>query len=99
MASIGSVTASFCGIPIAALWATYNERKSYQRLYVSGSSESMCAPLVNVNHFLFVPVKCETNAGQCPPVCSSSNWHAMNVGTLILCTNVTGSSASAIDGL
>src|SRR5438874_7377015 len=86
-------------LTIGALWATYNERKSYQRLYVSGSSESMCAPLVNVNHFLFVPVKCETNSGQCPPVCSSWNWHTRNVGTLILCTNVTGSRASATAGL
>ena len=31
---------------------------SYQRSNVSGSSESTCAPLVNVNHFSLVPVKC-----------------------------------------
>src|SRR5437899_8151709 len=86
-------------LAIGALWATYSSRKSYQRLYVSGSSESMCAPLVNVNHFLDVPVKCATSSGQCPPVCSSCDWQAMNVGTLILWTEVTGSSWSANDGL
>jgi hypothetical protein len=28
------------------------------RSSVAGSSESMCAPFVKVNHFLLVPVKC-----------------------------------------
>ena len=58
----------------------------------------MCAPLVKVNHFLSVPVKCETSAGQWPPVCSSCHWQAMNTGTLILWTNVIGSSGSATSG-
>jgi hypothetical protein len=54
---------------IAAFWigawrATYSCRKSYQRLYVSGSSESMCAPLVNVNHFCVVPVNLRTSSAQ-----------------------------------
>src|ERR1700761_2350791 len=84
---------------IGAWWATNSSRKSYQRSNVSGSSESTWAPLVNVNHFCLVAVKCWTRSGQGPPVCSSSHWQAMNVGTLILFTNVTGSSASATDGL
>ena len=40
----------------------------------------MWVPLVNVNHFVFVPVKREASVGQWPPVCSSVNWQAMNVG-------------------
>lgn len=44
--------------------ATNNDRKSYQRTKVAGSSESMCVPLVNVNHFRRVPVKREASAGQ-----------------------------------
>jgi hypothetical protein len=59
----------------------------------------MCAPLVNVNHFWVVPVNLRTSSGQWPPVCSSCHWQAKNVGTLILCTKVTGSSGSAITGL
>ena len=59
----------------------------------------MCAPLVNVNHFCVVPVKCWARSGQCPPVCSSSHWQAMNTGTLILLTKVTGSSGSATAAL
>jgi hypothetical protein len=58
----------------------------------------MCAPLVNVNHLCVVPVNLRTSSAQWPPVCSSSHWHARNVGTLILLTKVTGSSGSAIDG-
>src|SRR3989442_14560480 len=84
-------------LAIGALLATYKLRKSYQRLYVSGSSESMCAPVVNVNHFLSVPVKCLTSSAQCPPVCSSCHWHAMNVGTLIFGTDVTGFSGGATE--
>src|SRR5215469_15861474 len=59
----------------------------------------MCGPLVNVNHFLIEGEKCLTRLAQWPPVCSSSHWQAMNVGTLMLCTNVTGSSGSATTGL
>ncbi len=59
----------------------------------------MWAPLVKVNHFLVVPVKCSARSAQCPPVCSSSHWQAMKVGTLILLTNVTGSSRFATAGL
>jgi hypothetical protein len=59
----------------------------------------MCAPLVNVNHLRVVPVNLRTSSGQCPPVCSSCHWQAMKTGTLILFTNVTGSSGSATAGL
>src|SRR3954451_12783167 len=83
---------------IGGLCATYNWRKSYQRLKVVGSSESTCAPLVNVNHLRVVPVNCRTSVGQWPPVCSSCHWHAMKVGTLILLTKVIGSSGSATFG-
>ena len=55
-------------------------------------------PLVNVNHLRFVPVKCSARSGQWPPVCSSVHWQAMNVGTLILLTNVIGDSGSATAG-
>ena len=55
-------------------------------------------PFVNVNHFLSVPVKREASVGQWPPVCSSVHWQAMNVGTLILSTNVIGDSGSATFG-
>ena len=55
-------------------------------------------PLVNVNHFLSVPVKCSASVGQWPPVCSSVNWQAMNIGTLILLTKVIGDSGSATFG-
>src|SRR5690349_951882 len=81
-----------------ACWATYSSRKSYQRLKVSGSSESTWVPFVNVNHFLLVPVKCSARSGQWPPVCSSVHWQAMNVGTLILLTNLTGDTGSATAG-
>ena len=56
-------------------------------------------PLVNVNHFLSVPVKRAASVGQWPPVCSSVHWQAMKVGTLILSTNVIGDSGSATLGL
>jgi len=55
-------------------------------------------PLVNVNHFRCVPVMCSARVGQCPPVCSSVHWQAMNTGTLILLTKVTGDSGSATAG-
>src|SRR5689334_25015250 len=86
------------GDSLGACLATYSSRKSYQRVKVAGSSESMCAPFVNVNHLRLVPVKCETSSGQWPPVCSSSNWHAMYTGDLIFFTNVTGASGSATLG-
>ena len=78
--------------------ATYSLRKSYQRLNVAGSSESVWTPFVNVNHLWVVPVKCDTRSGQCPPVCSSVNWQAMYTGTLILLTNLIGLVGSAIAG-
>src|SRR3954470_24666094 len=84
---------------IGACCATYSSRKSYQRLNVSGSSESTCVPFVYVNHFFEVPVMCSASVGQWPPVCSSVHWQAMYVGTLILSTNVTGASGSATFGL
>ena len=56
----------------------------------------MWAPLVKVNHFCVVPVKCRTSSGHCPPVCSSSHWQARKTGTVILCTKVTGSSGLAV---
>src|SRR3954452_6788944 len=83
---------------IGASCATYSSRKSYQRLNASGASESTWVPLVNVNHFLLVPLKFSARVGQWPPVCSSVHWQAMNVGTLILLTNLTGESGSATDG-
>src|SRR3954469_13661555 len=84
---------------IGACLATYSWRKSYQRLKVSGSSESTWVPFVNVNHLRRVPVRCSASVGQWPRVCSSVHWHAMYVGTLILWTNVTGASGSAALGL
>src|SRR5215216_8212416 len=83
---------------IGACFATKSFRKSYQRLKVSGASESTCVPFVNVNHLRLVPVKFLASVGQWPPVCSSVHWQAMNVGALILLTNVTGESGSATDG-
>src|SRR4051795_12100900 len=80
---------------MGACCATYSSRKSYQRLNVSGSSESTCVPFVNVNHFFDVPLMCSASVGQWPPVCSSVHWQAMYVGTLILSTNVIGESGSA----
>src|SRR4051794_30121311 len=94
----GDAAAITAALRAGAWWATYSERKSYQRANVAGSSESTWTPLVKVNHFLLVPVKCDASIGQCPPVCSSSHWQARNTGTLILCTKVSGSSASATDG-
>ncbi len=76
----------------------YSSMKSNQRLNVAGSSESVCTPLVNVNHLRSVPVKCDTSAGQWPPVCSSVHWQARNVGTPILSTKVIGASGSATFG-
>src|SRR4051812_32096226 len=84
---------------IGACCATYSIRKSYQRLNVSGSSESTCVPFVNVNHFFDVPVMFSASVGQWPPVCSSVHWQAMYVGTLIFFTNVIGDSGSATLGL
>src|SRR6476660_199571 len=84
---------------IGALWATYSCKKSYQRLNVVGSSESTWVPLVKVNHFRLVPVMCSARVGQCPPVCSSVHWQAMNTGTWILWTKVIGDSGSATFGL
>ena len=78
--------------------ATYSSMKSYQRVKVAGSSESMCAPFVNVNHLCRVPVKCSARSGQCPPVCSSVNWQARNTGAFTLFTNVTGARGSTSDG-
>ncbi len=72
--------------------------KSYQRLNVSGSSESVWTPLVNVNHLRFVPVNSSTIAGQWPPVCSSVHWQARKTGTSILWTNLIGDSGSATFG-
>ena len=83
---------------IGACCATYSCRKSYQRLKVSGSSESTWVPFVNVNHLRLVPLKCSARSGQWPPVCSSVHWQAMNVGTSILLTNVIGDTGSATDG-
>src|SRR3954451_21393011 len=80
---------------IGASCATYSSRKSYQRLNVSGSSESTCVPLVNVNHLRDVPRKGSARAGQWPPVCSSVHWQARYVGTVIFLTNVMGASGSA----
>ncbi len=65
---------------------------------VAGSSESMWAPLVKVNHFCRVPLKCSARSGQWPPVCSSVHWQAMKVGTSIFLTKVTGESGSATFG-
>src|ERR1700722_17838993 len=90
------ITAEFT---IGARCATKSSRKSYHRSKVAESSESMWAQLVKVNHFLVVPVKCETSCGQCPPVCSSSHWQAMKTGTLILLTKVSGSKGFATAGL
>src|SRR5437764_15404592 len=84
---------------LGASCATYSSRKSYQRLNVSGSSESTCVPFVNVNHLGEVPRKCSARSGQWPPVCSSVHWQAMNTGTLIFLTNVIGANGSATDGL
>src|SRR5881275_2946655 len=92
----GGSDAQFC---IGACWAKYIARKSHHRLNVSGSSESTWVPFVNVNHFRSVPLKCSARVGQWPPVCSSVNWQAMYVGTLILLTNVIGASGSATLGL
>src|SRR5947208_11588691 len=78
--------------------ATYNDRKSHQRSKVAGSNESTCVPFVNVNHLRCVPLKCSAKSGQCPPVCSSVNWQAMNVGTLILLTKLIGDRWSATAG-
>ena len=83
---------------IGACCATYSDRKSYQRLNVCGSSESTWVPFVKVNHLRSVPVKFSASVGQWPPVCSSVNWQAMNVGTWIFFTNVTGDSGSATLG-
>src|SRR4051794_39071490 len=94
----GAVAWTRAAFTLGACLATYSSRKSYHLLKVSGSSESTCVPFVNVNHFLVVPVMCSESVGQCPPVCSSSNWQAMNDGTLILSTNVTGASGSATFG-
>ena len=58
----------------------------------------MWTPLVNVNHFRSVPVIAPPSVGQWPPVCSSVHWQAMNTGTLILSTNLTGESGSATRG-
>ena len=55
-------------------------------------------PLVKVNHFFWVPVKCSARVGQCPPVCSSVHWQAMKVGTSILSTKVIGETGSATLG-
>ena len=55
-------------------------------------------PLVNVNHFRFVPVKREASAGQWPPVCSSVHWQARNTGTSIRLTKVIGDSGSTTLG-
>src|SRR3954462_4568948 len=85
-------------LTIGACRATYSWRKSYQRLKVSGPSESTCVPLVNVNHLRSVPVKRGASVGQGPPVGSSVHWQAMYVGTLILSTKVTGASGSATFG-
>src|SRR3954465_9828428 len=86
--------AESCGLCLA----TYSSRKSYQRLKVAGSSESMCAPFVNVNHLRLVPLKCSARSAQGPPVCSSVHWQARNEGTSILCTKVIGESGSATLG-
>ncbi len=79
--------------------ATYSSRKSYQCTNVAGSRESTCVPLVKLNQVFEVPVKCLTRLAQWPPVCSSCHWHAMNVGTLILSTNLLGFSGSATAGM
>src|SRR6266550_7450049 len=84
----------YCGLRCA----TYSSRKSNQRLKVSGSSESMCRPLVKVNHLRLVLVKRSARFGQWAPVCSSLNWQAMKTGTLILLTNVAGESGFATLG-
>src|SRR3954468_7330695 len=56
------------GESTGARFATYSVRKSNQRVKVAGSSESMCVPLVNVNHLRCVPVKRLASVGQWPPV-------------------------------
>ena len=61
---------------LGATRATYSSRKSYHRVNVAGSSESIWAPFVNVNHLRSVPVKCWARSAQWPPVCSSVHWHA-----------------------
>ena len=50
----------------------------------------MWRPLVNVNHLRLVLVNRSARLAQWPPVCSSSNWHAMKTGTLIRLTKVAG---------
>ena len=65
---------------------------------MAGASESMCVPLVNVNHARSVPVNREASRGQWPPVCSSVHWQARNVGAAIRWTNRAGASGSATFG-
>src|SRR3954462_3922130 len=91
----GAAACILAAFTIGAWRATYSSRKSYQRLNVSGASESTWVPLVNVNHLREVPMKCSARVGQGPPVCSSVHWQAMYVGTAILLTNVAGASGSA----
>jgi hypothetical protein len=67
-------------------------------LNVAGASESMWVPLVNVNHFRRVPVKCSARSGQWPPVCSSVNWQARKTGDRIWSTKVIGARGSATFG-
>src|SRR5947209_4000193 len=95
---IGASSLTTFAFLFGACCATYSCRKSYQRLKVCGSIASTCAPLVKVNHFLLVPVKCCAKLAQCPPVCSSCHWQARKTGTLIFLTKVSGSSASATEG-
>ena len=59
----GAAARGIADFTIGASRATNSWRKSYQRLNVSGSSESMCAPLVNVNHFWVVPVNLPDELG------------------------------------
>src|SRR3954465_11770850 len=94
----GAAACILAAFMIGAWRATYSSRKSYQRLNVSGSSESTWVPLVNVNHLRRAPLKCSARVGQGPPVRSSVHWAATYGGTLIFLTNVIGARGSATAG-
>lgn len=58
----------------------------------------MWVPFVKVNQALGARVKRAASVGQCPPVCSSVNWQARKVGTVMRSTKVRGASGSATSG-
>jgi hypothetical protein len=81
------------------LCATYRSRNASQRHATSGSSELACTPFWAVIFTSSRLGKRKSIDAKSPPVCSSCQAHARNVGTSMLRTQLIGERWSMTDGV